>query len=94
MPSDAATTTRATASERMRATRERRRRGSVLVEIEVNAAILDRLIATGMLSAEQRVDREAVGAALLRSVRAPAGAIHFAEMLAEALRQRRLNGYG
>ena len=65
----------------------------MLVEIEVNADMLDRLIATGMLTAEQRMDREAVGAALLRSVRAPTGAIQFAEMLAEALRQKRLNGY-
>jgi Arc/MetJ family transcription regulator len=89
MPSDAAAATRTTASARMRATRERRRRGSVLVGIEVNAAILDRLVATGMLMAEQRMDRDAVGAALLRSVRAPTGAIAFAEMLARALAERR-----
>ena len=76
-------------SARMRATRERRRRGAVLVEIEVNAAILDRLIATGMLMVERRMDRDAVGAALLRSVRAPTGAIAFAEMLARALAERR-----
>jgi hypothetical protein len=92
-------TTRATASDRMRASRERRRRGSVLVEIEVDAGILDRLIAMEILSVDQRTDLAAVGAALLLFVRtqrsSTTGAIAFAEMLAEALAQRRLNGgYG
>jgi hypothetical protein len=85
--------TRTAASARMRASRERRRRGAVLVEIEVDTGILNRLIATGMLTAEQRMDREAVGAALLGLARAPTGAVEFAGMLAEALRQKRLNGY-
>ena len=83
--------TRASASDRMRASRERRRRGSVLVEIEVNAGILDRLIAIEILSVDQRTDRGAVGAALLRFVRAeitPTGPHAFVGMLAEALRQR------
>src|ERR1700722_4120005 len=97
MPSDAAAATRTSASERMRATRERRRRGAVLVEVEVDAGMLDRLIAVGMLSADQRTDREAVGAALLGLTRARSStpsAVAFAEMLAEALRQKRNGGYG
>ena len=55
--------TRATASGRMRASRERRRRGSVLIEVEVDAGILDRLIAMEVLSVDQRTDRAAVGVA-------------------------------
>ena len=84
--------TRATAADRMRATRERRRRGAVLVEVEVDAGMLDRLIAVGMLSADQRTDREAVGAALLGLTRARSStpsAVAFAEMLAEALAEKR-----
>ena len=56
-----------TASDRMRATRARRRRGAVLVEIEVDAALLGRLIGLKMLTADQRTDRSAVGAAVLAS---------------------------
>jgi hypothetical protein len=68
---DGPVATRATASDRMCASRERRRRGSVLVEIEVDAGILDRLIGIEMLTMDQCSDRAAaVGAALLRSVRA------------------------
>jgi hypothetical protein len=63
-------TIRASASDRMRASRERRRRGAVLIEIEVDAGILDRLIEMEMLSVDQQTDGEAVGAALLRFVRA------------------------
>jgi hypothetical protein len=91
--------TRATASDRMRASRERRRRGSVLIEVEVDAGILDRLIAMEVLNVDQRTDRAAVGVAVLRCVRAERSSttgVHvFLGMLAEDLRQRRLNGgYG
>jgi|ERR1700722_3689452 hypothetical protein len=94
---------RATASDRMRASRERRRRGSLLVEIEVDAGILNRLIAMEMLSVDQRTDRAAVGAALLRFVRAESSSttgVHaflgiLAEELSQELKQRRPDaGYG
>ena len=88
---DAPVTARPTASDRMRASRERRRRGSVLVEIEVDAGLLDRLISLQMLNADQRTDRAAVGAAVLRFICAessPVGAGAFMAMLAEALKER------
>jgi hypothetical protein len=86
--------THPTASDRMRASRARRRRGAVLVEIEVNAGILDRLIDLQMLNADQRTDRAAVGEALLRFIQAESGpvgpsALAFAGLLVEAIKQRR-----
>jgi hypothetical protein len=78
----------------MRASRERRRRGAVLVEIEVDAGLLDRLIDLQILNADQRTDRAAVGAALLRFIRAESGpvgpsALAFVGILVEAIKQRR-----
>jgi hypothetical protein len=78
----------------MRATRARRRRGAVLVEIEVDAALLGRLISLKMLAADQRTDRAAVGAAVLSFIRAesdPVGpsVLAFAGHLMEAIKQRR-----
>ncbi len=78
----------------MRASRARRRRGAVLVEIEVDAGLLDRLVGLQMLSAGQRTDRAAVGAAVLSFIRAESGpvgpsALAFVGILVEAIRQRR-----
>jgi hypothetical protein len=78
----------------MRASRERRRRGAVLIEIEVDAALLDRLIGLKMLAADQRTDRAAVGAAMLAFIRAESGPVGpsvlaFAGHLVEAIKQRR-----
>jgi len=86
--------THPTASDRMRATRARRRRGAVLVEIEVDAALLDRLISLQMLNTDQRTDRAAVGAAVLSFIRAesdPVGpsVLAFAGHLVEAIKQQR-----
>ena len=100
MPSDAAeismnlSAARTPASDRMRATRARRRRGAVLVEVEVDAALLGRLISLQMLNADQRTDRAAVGAAVLSFIRAesdPVGpsVLAFAGHLVEAIKQRR-----
>jgi hypothetical protein len=87
-------TTHPTASDRMRASRARRRRGSVLVEIEVDAGLLDRLISLQMLNADQRADRAAVGAAVLKFIRAESGpvgpsALAFVGILVETIKQRR-----
>jgi hypothetical protein len=92
--------TRTTGSDRMRVSRERRRRGAVLVEIEVDSASLDRLIASGVLGPEQRGDRDAVAAAVLQRLRAEnssATGVHvflgeLADGLAEEVRQRRSPG--
>ena len=91
---DAPVTAHPTASDRMRASRKRRRRGSVLVEIEVDAGILDRLISLQMLNEDQRTDRVAVSAAVLRFIRAESGpvgpsALAFVGILVEAIKQRR-----
>jgi hypothetical protein len=74
----------------MRASRERRRRGAVLVEIEVDAGLLDRLIGLQMLNAGQRTDR----AVVLKFIRAESGpvgpsALAFVGILVEAIKQRR-----
>ena len=87
------TATHPTASDRMRATRARRRRGAVLVEIEVDAALLSRLISLKMLAADRRT-WAAVGAAVLAFIRAesdPMGpsVLAFAGHLVEAIKQRR-----
>jgi hypothetical protein len=91
---DAPVTANSTASDRMRASRERRRRGSVLVEIEVDARLLDQLIGLQMLNADQRTDRAAVGVAVLTFIRAESGpvgpsALAFVGILVEAIKQRR-----
>jgi hypothetical protein len=87
-------TANSTASDRMRASRARKRRGAVLVEIEVDAGLLDRLIGLQMLNADQRADRAAVGAAVLAFLRAesdPVGpsVLAFAGHLVEAIKQQR-----
>jgi hypothetical protein len=91
---DAPVTANSTASDRMRASRARRRRGAVLVEVEIDAGLLDRLIDLEMLNAGQRTDRAAVGAAVLRFIRAESGpvgpsALAFVGILVEAIKQRR-----
>jgi hypothetical protein len=78
----------------MRASRARKRRGAGLVEIEIDAGILDNLISLQMLSADQRIDRAAVGAAVLTFIRAETGpvgpsALAFVGILVEAIKQRR-----
>jgi hypothetical protein len=66
----------------------------VLVEIEIDAALLDRLIGLQMLNADQRTDRAAVGAAVLAFIRAesdPVGpsVLAFAGHMVEAIKQQR-----
>jgi hypothetical protein len=66
----------------------------VLVEIEIDAALLDRLISLQMLSADQRTDRAKVGAAVLAFIRAESGplgpsVLAFAGLMVEAIKQRR-----
>jgi hypothetical protein len=78
----------------MRASRARKRRGAGPVEIEIDAGILDNLISLQMLSADQRIDRAAVGAAVLTFIRAETGpvgpsALAFVGILVEAIKQRR-----
>jgi hypothetical protein len=48
---------------RMRAYRRRRRRGTRCVRVALGPPEIDRLVATGYLSTDERADREAVQAA-------------------------------
>ena len=59
-PIDAIPNPTSNAVERTRRSRERRRRGGVLVQFEVVGTALDRLIALGSLSANDRGDQRAI----------------------------------
>ena len=52
-------------AERTRKSRERRRRGGVLVEFEVVGTALDQLIELGWLPANSRCDKGAITSALI-----------------------------
>ena len=52
-------------AERTRKSRERRRRGGVLVEFEVVGTALDQLIELGWLPANSRGDKSAITSALI-----------------------------
>ena len=53
------------AAERTRRSRERRRRGGVLISFEVVGAALDQLIELGWLPAHSRNDKSAITSALI-----------------------------
>jgi hypothetical protein len=59
----------ATAAERTRASRQRRKDGGVLVSIDLEAAFVGRLVTLGWLAEGQQADRAAVGAAVLAFAR-------------------------
>ena len=59
----------ATAAERTRASRQRRKDGGVLVSLDLSAAFVARLVTLGWLAEEQQADRAAVGAAVLAFTR-------------------------
>ena len=63
----------ASAAERMRATRARRREGRCVPRIELAAEHLERLIRVGLLPATQRDDQVAIGEAIRRVIEGAAG---------------------
>ena len=52
-------------AERTRRSRERRKRGGVLIEFEIVGSALDQLIALGWLPANGRGDKSAITSALI-----------------------------
>lgn len=59
-----------TGADRARRARQRRKLGTVFVQLEINGTGLDHLCRLGWLSPEKRLDKQAVAAAVLRAASA------------------------
>jgi hypothetical protein len=79
-------------AERTRKSRERRKRGGVLIEFEVVGTALDQLIALGWLPANGRGDKAAITTALIE-LADRALAVGLRQIMISALRRNR-RGFG